>query len=93
MLTRLSGILLLSIAFALPAALPAQDHDHDHDRDQQQRYYDSSHKDYHQWTDNEDRAYHQYVNEKHLHDRPFDKISKKQQTQYWSWRHEHPDSH
>ena len=55
------------------------------------RYYDPSHKDYHQWNDNEDRSYTVFRTEKHIPDHTFVKARRTEQNQYWSWRHDHPD--
>jgi len=63
-----------------------------HEREQnQQRIYDRSHHDYHQWNDDEDRAYRQYLSEHHREYRDFERESPKEQNQYWNWRHSHPD--
>ena len=51
------------------------------------RVYDSSHKDYHDWNDDEDRAYRSYLSTNHQTYRPIAKLSKSQQTKYWNSRH------
>lgn len=53
------------------------------------KFYDRSHKDYHNWNTDEDKYYRQYLNENHHKYRAFAKMNKKQQDQYWRWRHEH----
>jgi hypothetical protein len=53
------------------------------------KFYDRSHKDYHQWNGDEDRMYHQYVTDHHMKYREFSRMSKKQQDAYWRWRHSH----
>jgi hypothetical protein len=98
---RYLSTLLLTAALAAPVAMmAAQDNDHrDNDRRDQEhrqgennrRYYDRSHKDYHNWDDNEDRAYQRYQGEHHQ-TRAFVKLSRRQQTVYWSWRHNNPDN-
>src|SRR5437868_5867083 len=55
------------------------------------RVYDAKHRDYHDWNENEDRAYHSYMNEKHEDYRDYDKLTREKQTEYWEWRHDHPD--
>ena len=90
-MSRFFAAVLLSAALFSPVAIQAQDHQ-DRD-DQNKRYYDSTHKDYHEWNANEDQAYHQYLKENHKKDREWTKASKKEQNDYWKWRHEHPDSH
>lgn len=58
----------------------------------QVRVYDRDHKDYHNWDDNEDRAYRGYLTEQHITYRAYNKQNHKAQSQYWNWRHSHPDS-
>jgi hypothetical protein len=55
------------------------------------RVYDKDHKDYHNWDDNENRAWGRYQTENHEKSREFSKANKKEQSQYWNWRHDHPD--
>ena len=57
------------------------------------RVYDKGHKDYHNWDDNENRAWGQYLSENHRSSHEFQKADKKEQSQYWKWRHAHPDKH
>jgi heat shock protein HspQ len=57
----------------------------------QVRVYDRDHKDYHNWDDNEDRAYRGYLTEQHITYREYNKQNRKTQRGYWNWRHEHPD--
>jgi hypothetical protein len=59
----------------------------------QVRVYDKDHKDYHNWDDNENRAWGQYLTENHRNSHEFAKANKKEQSQYWKWRHNHPDRH
>ena len=58
---------------------------------QERRVYDRAHKDYHVWTDQEDRAYHRYLEERHLSYHDYGKLKATQQRNYWNWRHSHPD--
>jgi hypothetical protein len=51
------------------------------------RVYDRSHKDYHDWTDDEDHAYRSYLTTNHQTYRPIGKLSRSQQTKYWNSRH------
>jgi len=57
------------------------------------RYYDAQHRDYHRWDRDEDRAYHNYWNERHGNEpyRDYGKLNADQQNDYWNWRHDHPD--
>ena len=80
----LSG-LVLSAALIAPVAVSADDH---HDK----RYYDRDHKDYHHWNNQEDRAYRSYLVEQHREYRDFARANRNEQSHYFRWRHEHPDS-
>jgi hypothetical protein len=55
------------------------------------RVYDENHKDYHNWDDNENRAWGQYLSENHKKPHDFKKAKKSEQAQYWNWRHDHQD--
>ena len=81
---------LILSAFAMSTALitpvVAQRADH-----QEKRYYDKSGHDYHTWNSNEDRAYRQYLGEQHQDYRQFNG-AKREQQQYFKWRHTHPDN-
>jgi len=55
------------------------------------RYYDRNHKDYHEWNDGEDRNYRIYLGERHRDYREFRLTTSRQQSDYWNWRHSHPD--
>jgi hypothetical protein len=57
----------------------------------QVRYYDSGHKDYHNWNDNENHAWGVYLTENNRKTQQFRKAKKSEKSQYWNWRHEHPD--
>ena len=57
----------------------------------QLQVYDRDHKDYHNWNDREDHAYRRYLTQQHQPYRVINKQSRKQQTQYWNWRHNNPD--
>jgi hypothetical protein len=74
---------LLSAPVSLFAAAPGQDHE--------QRVYDAEHKDYHEWNDHENEAWHKFLAENHRKDHEFAKANKKEQAEYWNWRHEHPE--
>ena len=57
----------------------------------QVRVYDKDHKDYHNWDDKENKAWEQYQTENHQKSYAFSKANEKEQSQYWNWRHAHPD--
>jgi hypothetical protein len=58
----------------------------------QLRVYDRQHKDYHNWDDNENRSWRQYLTTKHRNSHEFSKASKRKQSNYWNYRHSHPDN-
>jgi hypothetical protein len=55
------------------------------------RVYDRNHKDYHNWNDNENRAWGRFLVENHRNSHEFTRSNKREQSQYWNWRHSHPD--
>jgi hypothetical protein len=81
--------LILAAALATPAMITAAEPQ----ASVQVRVYDRDHKDYHNWDDNENRAYLQYHSENRNGPAEFSKASRKQQSDYWKWRHAHPDNH
>lgn len=91
---RYITVLFLAGALFAPAVGSAQDRvDQRGDRNgQNQRFYDSRHRDWHQWNDNENRAYRQYLEERHRPYRDFNRASKREQNAYFNWRHEHGDT-
>jgi hypothetical protein len=84
-MTRYLSALLLGAALLAPVAIKAQDHP--------QRYYDKTHKDYHEWNDSENQRYQSYQKEKNIKAHEFAKAKKSEQQDYWKWRHEHGDNH
>jgi CHAT domain-containing protein len=86
---RYISSLFLAAALATPAAIMAMPEPQN--ASVQVRIYDRDHKDYHVWDDREDRAYGQYRSENPRSAHEFSKASKRQQSQYWNWRHSHPD--
>ena len=85
---RFLTVLCLSAALAGSAAARADDHGSDH---QTKRYYDKGGRDYHEWNQNENQAYHKYVNENHKRDREFAKTNNREKQDYFKWRHSHQD--
>ena len=84
--------LFLSAALIVPAYALATRPSAKQDAGVQIRVYDSEHKDYHDWDDNESRAWGQYLSENHKKAHNFQKADKKEQSDYWNWRHAHPDT-
>jgi hypothetical protein len=81
--------LFLAAALATPAAILA--FPTPQVANVQIRVYDRDHKDYHNWDDNEGRAYSQYRSENPRSAAEYSHANRKQQSQYWNWRHSHPD--
>ena len=88
---RYLGLLLLGATFFAPSGLQArnsnrQGEPHQNDRKERQ-YYDKNHKDYHTWDNSEDGTYRHWLDGRHEKYRDFSKISSKEQSQYWAFRH------
>lgn len=91
---RYFKVIVLSAALVVPVVVSAQDRDHPDTRQNQQqsrRYEDKAHKDFHEWNAGEDQAYRRYLQEHHKKYHDFAKAKKKEQDDYWSWRHSHSD--
>jgi hypothetical protein len=87
--SRFIGSLILAAALVGPVAMAATPAPQD--AGVQIRVYDSSHKDYHNWDDRENRAWGIFLTDNHRKSHEFSRASKKEQGQYWNWRHQHPD--
>jgi hypothetical protein len=81
--------LFLTAALAAPLSLMAAPRPQE--ASVQVRVYDKQHRDYHNWDDNENRAWGQYLAENHRDAHEYSKSNKREQSQYWNWRHSHPD--
>jgi hypothetical protein len=81
--------LLLAAALMAPVAIVAAPGANDDGV--QVRVYDSGHKDYHNWDDHENNTWGVYLNNNHKKNHEFSKSSKREQSNYWNWRHSHPD--
>ena len=84
--TRYLSSLFLSVALLAPAALiaaPAAQED--------RGVYDREHKDYHHWDDHENEVWKRFLVENHRKEHDFARANKREQAEYWNWRHSHPD--
>ena len=94
--SQILSTLALGAALFAPVALKAQDESRrtttTTTTTESKRYYDPQEKDYHQWNDQEDRAYRVYLQERHSDYTEFPKVKTTEQREYWRWRHGHPDS-
>jgi hypothetical protein len=90
---RLVGVCLLSMAIVIPAASgrSARTQDRDHGGQDNRRAYDQSHRDWHDWDDREEGAYKRYLQENHRPYRSYFDADVRTQTDYWNWRHSHPE--
>ena len=89
----LTAALLAPGAIATRAVAQDDKRQEDHERHdkKQTRVYDRSHKDYHDWNENEGKSYRQYAGEQHQDFREYQTLNVEQQDHYWNWRHSHPD--
>jgi len=91
------GIFLLSGALITPAALMAFQQSEQSTTTttttttETHRYYDPTYREYHNWDANKDRAYRMYLDENHRTYEDFPKTKTTEQTEYWKWRHNHPN--
>jgi ribulose kinase len=95
--SQILSTLALGAALIAPVALKAQDESRKTTTTtttttESKRYYDPDEKDYHQWNDQEDRAYRLYLQENHRDYVEFPKVKTTEQREYWRWRHGHPNS-
>ena len=72
-------------------AVRAQDRDHERE-ERRERYYDKERKDYHEWNEQENRAWRRYWEEQHRSSIEWQRANEEQREAYWRWRHNHPDS-
>jgi hypothetical protein len=93
---RYLGSFLLGAVLATPVVVRADDEHERRERQEAnrvQRYYDPQAKDWHEWNEQEERAYHRWWDEHH-HDRAFrdwNRLNDRERREYWRWRHEHHD--
>jgi len=85
----------LTCAAAMRAVSPSRElqSSENSQRDDRSRgqVYDQSHRDWHDWDDSEERAYRQFLTETRKDYREFTRLNARQQSEYWNWRHSHPD--
>ena len=83
-------LLLSSCSLLIPVQLLAQ-HGYIPDQQHERRYYDRDHRDYHEWNEREERAWHRYWDERHRREIAWERAKERQRRAYWRWRHEHPE--
>ena len=85
-------ISLALLTLTLGVGVPAMKADDRRDRVRVQRYYDRDHRDWHEWNDNEGRAYRYYQQQQRMKEMEWRRANRRQQTEYWRWRHNNPDN-
>lgn len=70
-------------------AMPQDDRDHErHEQEEREhRVYDPYQRGYHNWDQREDDHYRRWLGDRHEDYRPYDRLSRRQQREYWKWRH------
>lgn len=89
-LNRYLGSLLLAAAIAAPTLVVFEAGAEAQGAAVQVRVYDRDHKDYHNWDDHENQRWGVFLSENHRRSHEFSRSSRREQSQYWKWRHNHP---
>ena len=55
------------------------------------RIYDRNHRDYHNWDDRESHAWGVFLTDNHRKNHEYSRAHRREQSEYWNWRHSHPD--
>ena len=85
---RFMATLFLTAALGAPVAIAAAPAPQ---ASVQVRVYDRNHKDYHNWDDHENQSWGLYLSQNHKKSHEFAKANRKEQSEYWNYRHSHPD--
>jgi hypothetical protein len=92
-MSRLVSVLVISICLMAPVSfVNAQDHDQGHDRGSGSMMHET-HGMTHEWNENEDKPWHEYLSQQHRKDHDWTKASRREQRNYWKWRDTHRDEH
>ncbi len=86
---RLIASLILGAALLMPVSILAAAKP----QEATVRVYDRDHKDYHIWDANENSAWTVFLTNNHSKYHEYSHASRKEQSNYWNWRHSHPDGH
>ena len=91
---KLLASLFMSAVLAAPIAVnavarPQDDRDHERHEKAEGGVYDREHRDYHNWDDREDSTYRRWLDERHESYREFQRLKRREQRDYWNWRHNH----
>ena len=81
---RFFGALVLAGVLLAPGAAFSEE---------RHRYYDRTRHDWHEWNENEGRAYRHWLMEEQRERqyREYARLKAARQREYWRWRHEHSD--
>jgi hypothetical protein len=82
------GSILLGATLIAPAGVEARDR---HENCPNNGYYDRDHRDCHTWDEHEGRAYQSWQEARHKTHREYSRLKAQERSEYWKWRHEHPD--
>jgi hypothetical protein len=83
----LSAALVVPIgAIAMPT--PQDDRERQELEEHQRRYYDQQNRDYHNWNNQEDRMYREWLAERRYNYVDYDRLDPRDQQDYWRWRHQ-----
>jgi hypothetical protein len=94
-MTKYFKVVVLGTSLMFLPVISAQDRDRRDNQQTQQnnrRYEDKAHHDSHEWNDNENQAYRHYLEERHRKYHEFDRANRREQNDFWNWRHSHPDT-
>lgn len=87
---RYISSLFLAAALAAPVGIMAAPLPQD--AGVQVRVYDRDHRDYHNWDDHENHAWGVFLTNNHRKSHEFAKAHRRERSEYWNWRHAHPDN-
>jgi hypothetical protein len=93
---RYVGSLILTAALLAPLgafamAAPQDEHERHEQEERERRVYDPYHKDYHSWNRAEDGVYRHWLETRHRAYVDYDHLRRKEQREYWNWRHSHEE--
>ena len=84
---KLCTAVALSAALLIPSAISAADHNK-----RVVVYFDRDNRDRHEWNEREERAYRHWLEqERRARYHNWRKANRREQQEYWRWRHANPD--
>lgn len=82
-MSRFLAAAALSLCLAAPAAMVKG----------QDSYVAQDAMQKHEWNDQEDKHWHDYLKERRKKDHDWAKANRREQREYWKWRDKHRDAH